>query len=278
MITAKDLVDKFRYALDNGWGYIHGTAGIVWTEARQKSATREMTVRYGKKWIGHHVADCSGLFTWAFKELGGYMYHGSNTMYRSYCTSKGVYTGQELKPGTAVFTGTEDNHGHVGLYIGGGMIIEAKGTQYGVVKTRQDDKLKNGGRRWTYWGELKGVDYSGEAAPAPEPGTQHPTLRKGSTGEYVTLAQTMLIQRGYDCGSKGADGKFGNATEKAVKAFQTDWDLAVDGVIGPKTWAMLESTPTKVTYTVTIPNLSLKDAEALTALYKGATMQKKGGD
>lgn len=59
--------------------------------------------------------------------------------------------------------------------------------------------------------------------------------------EFVTLVQTMLEDLGYDVGSKGADGKFGNDTEKAVKEFQKrheDWGgekLNVDGLVGPET-------------------------------------------
>lgn len=187
-ISTKDLIAKFQYAIDNNFGYIWGTAGIKWTAEKQAAATREMTVKYGKKWIGHYVADCSGLFTWAFKQLGGTMYHGSNTMYRSWCTDKGRLTGgkrsdgKELKPGTAVFTGTEDNHGHVGLYIGNGKVIEAQGTQAGVVVSSVTlDK-------WTYWGELKGVVYDG-STPEPEP---QPKPEKGYaivTGKNVALRQ-----------------------------------------------------------------------------------------
>ena len=125
--------------------------------------------------------------------------------------------------------------------------------------------------KWKYWAVPKGI---GGDIPVPTP--TKPTLRKGDAGPYVTLAQTELIQRGYDLGSWGADGKFGNATEKAVKQFQQDWGLKVDGVIGPNTWAMLDSTPAKVLYTVTVPHMSLKDAEALAALYQGATITKEG--
>ena len=266
-ISAGELVSKFRYALENGWGYIWGTAGIVWTKARQDAASREMTVKYGSKWIGHNVADCSGLFVWAFRQLGGSIYHGSNTIYRSYCSARGKMDGRSLRTGTAVFTGTENDHGHIGLYVGDGTVIEAKGTQAGVVTSKVTDK------KWTYWGELKDVQYDGDPEPSGKP-----TLRKGDSGPYVTLAQTELIQRGYDLGSWGADGKFGAQTEKAVKQFQTDWGLTADGVIGPKTWEMLEETPVKVTYRVTVPNLSLREADELVSKYPGAVMKKEGAD
>lgn len=160
-IRTADLIAKFQYALDNKWGYILGTAGIKWTQAKQDAATGDTAKAYGKKWIGHYVADCSGLFTWAFKELGGYMYHGSNTMWNKYCVAKGKLVngkrsdGKELKPGTAVFVLKNGNdRSHVGLYIGNGKVIEASSTQTGVIMTDITNK------KWAEWGELKGVDYN----------------------------------------------------------------------------------------------------------------------
>ena len=167
MITAEDLIGKFKYALENSWGYIYGTAGIKWTEARQKSTTNDMAKKYGAQWVGHYVADCSGLFTWAFKELGGSMYHGSDTMFRKYTTSSGALKdgkrtdGQELLPGTAVFVYKEADgkYGHVGLYIGNGDVIEAANTQKGVIKSKVSDK------KWEFWGVLKGMDFKEEPLP-----------------------------------------------------------------------------------------------------------------
>ena len=161
IIMVSDLIAKFQYALDNNFGYIINTAGILWTQAKQNTTTSETAREYGQKWVGHYVADCSGLFSWAFNKLGGYMYHGSNTMWNKYCTAQGKLSGgkrtdgKTLKPGTAVFVlkGTSDRS-HVGLYIGNGEVIEASSTQTGVIKS----KITNS--KWAEWGELKGVDYS----------------------------------------------------------------------------------------------------------------------
>lgn len=128
----------------------------------QDKTTDELAIQYGQRWVGHHVADCSGLFSWAFDKLGGYMPHGSNTMFRKYCTKTGTITkSTTLLPGTAVFkcrAGTKyadkKDYYHVGLYIGDGTVIEAKGTQYGVVKSKLSE--------WHYWGLLKGVSYTSE--------------------------------------------------------------------------------------------------------------------
>ena len=89
------------------------------------------------------------------------MYHGSNTMWNSYCTAQGKLKsgkrsdGKTLKPGTAVFVLKNGNdRSHVGLYIGNGEVIEASSTQTGVIKS----KITNS--KWAEWGELKGVDYN----------------------------------------------------------------------------------------------------------------------
>ena len=159
MIEAADIITLFRKALEEQWGYIYGQAGSRWTAARQKAAVRAQTVKWGSRWIGHRVADCSGLFSWAFKTLGGYMYHGSNTMYRRYMTARGRLVngrrgdGGELKPGTAVFKVRGSSYHHVGLYVGNGVVIEAKGTRYGVVTSPVS--------AWHAWGEMKGVNYEG---------------------------------------------------------------------------------------------------------------------
>ena len=65
------------------------------------------------------------------------------------------------------------------------------------------------------------------------------TLRKGSSGSVVKELQILLIKAGYSCGKYGSDGKFGDSTLEAVKAFQADRGLAVDGVVGTKTWEEL---------------------------------------
>ena len=166
MITPEVLIAKFRQALDEHWGYIWGTAGEAWTEVKQKElekttdSSRAQGRKYGSKWIGHTVADCSGLFSWAFRKLGGTMYHGSDTMYRKYCVNKGeLNKGKRadcatLKPGTAVFVWNGKKYSHVGLYVGDGTVIEAMGTIQGVTTS----KVTAG--KWTHWGELDGVDYA----------------------------------------------------------------------------------------------------------------------
>ena len=64
-------------------------------------------------------------------------------------------------------------------------------------------------------------------------------LSKGCKGEDVRALQILLIGRGYTCGSYGADGDFGNATDTAVRNYQRDKALGVDGIAGPATMGSL---------------------------------------
>ena len=64
-------------------------------------------------------------------------------------------------------------------------------------------------------------------------------LKKGSKGASVKSLQILLIGNGYSCGSYGADGSFGTATDTAVRNYQKANGLAVDGSVGPATWGKL---------------------------------------
>ena len=221
-VSAAEVVALFRRALAEKWGYIWGGTGQIHTQRAQDSATRAQTIRYGQQWVGRRVADCSGLFYWAYKQLGGYMYHGSNTK------------------------GSD----HVGLYVGSGEVIEAKGTAYGVVESKIT--------RWNEWAELTSTAYAADSSadapdlPADVPVTPAPTenpadagdgaspllvLRNGSRGTQVKVLQYLLIDAGFDCDK--VDGIAGKNTIAAVKAFQTAQGLTADGIVGAKTWAAL---------------------------------------
>jgi peptidoglycan hydrolase-like protein with peptidoglycan-binding domain len=65
-----------------------------------------------------------------------------------------------------------------------------------------------------------------------------PVLKMGSTGLPVRRAQKRMSLVGYDVG--GVDGRYGAATG-AVKKLQQQRGLAVDGVVGPQTWSIIDS-------------------------------------
>lgn len=70
-----------------------------------------------------------------------------------------------------------------------------------------------------------------------------------NTGTYpadlipqVKKIQTLLQRLGYDVGTTGIDGKYGPRTEKAVRRFQQDNSLKVDGIVGSETVKALTAT------------------------------------
>lgn len=85
--------------------------------------------------------------------------------------------------------------------------------------------------------------YHGEE-PKPTPsGGNEKVIRImgiGDEGADVASVQGMLEYHGYDlryCG--GCDGIFGEGTEYAVKAFQKEHGISVDGEVGNETWSAL---------------------------------------
>ncbi len=245
-------------------------------------------VMYQEKWkyqwgaAREGVVDCSGAFAYAFRKLGGSIYHGSNTMWRKYTTEKGLVGQIDLVPGMAVFrwrrSGQEpagyknDGQGdyyHVGLYIGNGEVIEAKSTKDGVVKSSVSG--------WHSAAKLLGVDYTGESPQTPP--AQLPQLSRGSTGYWVTEAQLRLIAHGFPLELYGADGIFGKETQAAVIAFQTARGMKADGVIGQETWEALNEDPPgegSANYQVIIANLTQAQANKIKEQYPQAQIQQPG--
>lgn len=66
-----------------------------------------------------------------------------------------------------------------------------------------------------------------------------PQLAKGDKGDKVRVLQELLLGRGYDLGTYGADGDFGSTTRRRVVAFQVANGLTADGIVGEKTWRKL---------------------------------------
>jgi peptidoglycan hydrolase-like protein with peptidoglycan-binding domain len=67
-------------------------------------------------------------------------------------------------------------------------------------------------------------------------------LQNGSSGEDVRKLQNALVGAGYNVGSTGADGIFGSNTAAAVRKYQQDNGLSVDGIAGDKTLGKLYGT------------------------------------
>jgi hypothetical protein len=82
-------------------------------------------------------------------------------------------------------------------------------------------------------------DVNAAVSPLPSTIAPRPTLRQGSKGNDVTFLQQRLKALGFFNGT--VDGDFGPMTKTAVIAFQKKSNLEADGVVGPKSWAILQA-------------------------------------
>ena len=96
-----------------------------------------------------------------------------------------------------------------------------------------------------FWNKLtESASTSTSTAATTTPTATAPTrnyLMKGDKGDAVKAMQTNLIYMGYSCGSAGADGSFGQGTDSALRKFQKDYKLTVDGKYGATSKAKLEA-------------------------------------
>lgn len=230
--TNKDIVKYFQKAVKEGWGYVWGFNGALYTkeiaekykaEKRSTSASRNPATYWTidcKKWFGKMVADCSGGIVGAIRSINPSFGDRSANTFKSQFTESGkVNTIPEIA-GLAVW-----RKGHIGIYEGNGYVLEFRGTAYGAVRT----KLKD--RDFTHWGKIKGVEYEvAEKWVVTRVLKRKFPMMKGNDVEEL---QERLYAKGFNCGE--VDGKFGKNTEKAVKAFQKARKLTVDGKAGKNT-------------------------------------------
>lgn len=162
--NAHDLVAYVTHAWESGWGYVWGTYGHVLTESLLDSKLQQYPDGVGKyedfiraNWLDGRTADCVGLikgYGWLDPSTLTIKYGTNgmpditaNTMYHNATVSGPISTIPDT-PGLAVWM-----DGHIGVYIGGGEVIEASGTKKGVVKTQL------AGRGWTHWLEVPYISY-----------------------------------------------------------------------------------------------------------------------
>lgn len=91
------------------------------------------------------------------------------------------------------------------------------------------------GRRWVCTRSARpcsGAPGAEERTKGAFPGR----LRRGDSGESVRELQQLLVENGFEL---PIDGEFGRGTQRAVRRFQRNNDLQVDGIVGRDTWAAL---------------------------------------
>lgn len=197
-----------------------------------------------------HTSGFSGMclhFVW--RCLDGQHTYGLPDANAAFRASRHLHTTGTPPAGVPVyFLGSK--HGHVALSVGGGRIRSTDWPSSNrISEVRISELSRAWGRRYAGWAaDLAGHRIPGIATAAsasapssarkgsprrPYPGR---STTPGDRGATVTVIQDRLNALG---ARLAEDGRFGPATEAAVKRFQRDRRLAVDGHVGPRTWAAL---------------------------------------
>ena len=186
-----------------------------------------------RKYVGRVCTDCSGLISWYTGKL-----LGSSQMYSSAYARLPISKVNDFAVGTVLW-----KKGHVGVYLGNGLVAEAKGIDYGTIISKVSDT------KWTYGLTFNYIDYQIEnkitditykgSNPYKEPTV---LVRKGQKGENVKWLQWELVEAGY---SLIIDGDFGNATYNTLRDFQKSAKITVDGICGSGTRKALKCDDSK---------------------------------
>jgi len=164
-----ELVAHAKRALAEKWGYVWGTFGQVLTETLLQQKIRQYPSNVGDyesfirtNWLGRRTADCVGL-------IKSYIWwSGDNPVYNSATdvSADGMYNAAKEKgdistlpeiPGICLW-----KKGHIGIYIGNGQVIEARGTKYGVIQSPLKGTNSAG---WTHWLKCPFIEYIEETQP-----------------------------------------------------------------------------------------------------------------
>lgn len=282
MSKAEDVV---RIAMGEiGAPYVYGARGGLCTPKNRKARARDdyptiiskCQVLSGKKsscdgckYKGMRMYDCRGFTHWVLRQVDITISGaGATSQYndKSNWARQGVIAQMPRDKVCCVFKYSGGKMQHTGLYMGNGQIIDCSGE----VTVRK--KIVSS---WTHYAIPKGL-YSEEDLSMIDVNTPpaYPTLKRGSAGDDVAVLQTKLAQLEYDPGK--VDGIFGSKTQLAVKKFQKDFGLKVDGIVGEQTWGALLNTPAPempgTKYKVTIGGLTKDQATELAKKYPAAVV------
>jgi hypothetical protein len=117
--------------------------------------------------------------------------------------------------------------------IGANAIMCCGHKEYALPPGRKDDpSFKMGEFRQQVAAIMAGAAPDLTVIPAAD-STGRPTLRRGDTGDLVKKVQAKV--------GVAPSGDFDGETEAAVRQFQSDHGLVPDGIVGPRTWSVIDA-------------------------------------
>lgn len=138
------------------YGYVLGGQGETyskelaqkWGAVKRCGKSAAYFTRDCARWFGRRIVDCSGMIVEAIRAYDkGHEDSSANKFRREFAKSGRISSIPEL-PGVAVW-----KSGHIGIYIGGGYVIEARGYRHGVVLSELSSQA------WKEWGYIDGITY-----------------------------------------------------------------------------------------------------------------------
>ncbi len=213
----------------------------------------------GCAYAGKPCYDCAQLVKSALELAGQRLPSGATSQWRSAGWAyKGPIDGNAARQVCLVFRQGESDPpktmAHVGLSLGDGSTVDARGHKAGVIVG------KIGDYPWTHYA----VPYClAEAAPP---------LRQGDKGERVRMLQSLLMQRGYQLAKYGADGSFGPETLEALQGYLKDRRLAPGDTVDAALMARLQRADDPLPAATVEVRLSALEV----ALYRIETMVRGG--
>jgi hypothetical protein len=171
MFTNIGLVEHVKRALRERWGYLWGGIGETLTPSVLESKRRQYPDNINKyldfikeHWMGKHVADCVNLiksYLWWNSDLDEPIYSKKYDFYNNtwisadgmfeVATEKGTIDTIPEIEGICVY-----KKGHIGVYLTKNIVIESKGTLYGVVETPLNGE---GATKWSHWLKCPFIEY-----------------------------------------------------------------------------------------------------------------------
>lgn len=239
MYAAKQLGKNYKEILTF---YYPGTVlkgDYNMTKAEQVVAIAKSLI--GKPYVfgalGPNSFDCRGYVWYCFNQVGITISTvGATTQWNT--TSHWAVRGTtENLPNLvcALYKKDGNKMKHAGLHIGNGQIMHCTNANGSPGVTT--DTIAN--KTWTHYAIPIGLYTDEEIKNAEKVNMMNFTLlKKGSTGGAVVELQKKLNELGYNCGNP--DGNFGTQTDNAVRKFQADYNLKVDGIAGSATLKKLE--------------------------------------
>lgn len=228
---------------------------------------------YGGNVSGSGFAWCCS-FVWDIFRMAGLsklFYNGNKTAYCPAVQTWGRSSGQAISKSAGTYGdivlfdwNNNDDPDHIGL-------IEKKNSDGSYTTIEGNTGVgndSNGGevmRRVRYQSQISCIirpKYSNENVNGEKVcEVELKQLSKGSKGSDVRTLQWLLTGYGHHCGEPA--GIFGAKTDAAVKAYQKDQKLTVDGIVGSKTWSNLLTVGKKI---VQQEGDTMTKTEILTAL------------